>query len=92
MTPKGFLWCGEGDLNPHEIAPASTSTYSSHSIPHDCTHLRAIEICVSHWRLRRKWLFGSERESDGEAILGCFLDRVHGDEFGVGHGHPLGLQ
>jgi hypothetical protein len=35
---------------------------------------------------------GSERESDGEAILGCFLDRVHSDEFGVGHGHPLGLQ
>jgi hypothetical protein len=23
------LWCGEGDLNPHEIAPASTSSYSS---------------------------------------------------------------
>ena len=20
------LWCGEGDLNPHEIAPASTSS------------------------------------------------------------------
>ena len=40
-----LIWCGEGDLNPYEIAPASTSTYSSHSIPHDCTHLRAIERC-----------------------------------------------
>jgi len=20
------MWCGEGDLNPHEIAPASTSS------------------------------------------------------------------
>ena len=20
------IWCGEGDLNPHEIAPASTSS------------------------------------------------------------------
>ncbi len=20
------IWCGEGDLNPHEITPASTST------------------------------------------------------------------
>ena len=35
---------------------------------------------------------GSERESDGRAILGCFLDRVNSDEFDVGHGHPLGLQ
>ena len=23
-----LIWCGERDLNPHEIAPASTSTYS----------------------------------------------------------------
>jgi len=29
MTPKEFLWCGEGDLTPHEIAPASTSTQLS---------------------------------------------------------------
>ena len=21
-----LMWCGEGDLNPHEIAPASTSS------------------------------------------------------------------
>ena len=21
-----LIWCGEGDLNPHEIAPASTSS------------------------------------------------------------------
>src|ERR1022692_2750897 len=27
MKPKEILWCGEGDLNPHEIAPASTSRY-----------------------------------------------------------------
>ena len=26
MTRKGKIWCGEGDLNPHEIAPASTSS------------------------------------------------------------------
>jgi hypothetical protein len=25
MAPKEIFWCGEGDLNPHEIAPASTS-------------------------------------------------------------------
>ena len=35
---------------------------------------------------------GSERESDGRVILGCFLDRVNSDEFDVSHGHPLGLQ
>lgn len=32
-------------MSAHKIAPASTSSYSSHSIPHDCTHLRAIERC-----------------------------------------------
>ncbi len=29
MTSRKYLilkWCGEGDLNPHEIAPASTSS------------------------------------------------------------------
>ena len=26
MEPKGIFWCGEGDLNPHGIAPASTSS------------------------------------------------------------------
>ena len=26
MKPRQILWCGEGDLNPHEIAPASTSS------------------------------------------------------------------
>ena len=26
MTTTGIIWCGEGDLNPHEIAPASTSS------------------------------------------------------------------
>ena len=25
MKKQGIKWCGEGDLNPHEIAPASTS-------------------------------------------------------------------
>jgi hypothetical protein len=45
MTPKEILWCGEGDLNPHEIAPASTSTYSFHSIPPRHNHLRATKEC-----------------------------------------------
>ena len=36
--------------------------------------------------------WGSERESDEWAILGCFLDGVNSDEFGVSYGHPLGLQ
>jgi len=36
--------------------------------------------------------FGSERESDRSAILGCFLDRADGDEFNVIHSDPLGLQ
>ena len=26
LQAKGEIWCGEGDLNPHEIAPASTSS------------------------------------------------------------------
>ena len=26
MKIRKFKWCGEGDLNPHEIAPASTSS------------------------------------------------------------------
>jgi hypothetical protein len=36
--------------------------------------------------------WGSERESDRSAILGCFLDRADGDEFNVSHSDPLGLQ
>src|SRR6516165_12454867 len=35
---------------------------------------------------------GTERESDGSAILGGFLDGVNGDEFDVGHCQALGLQ
>ena len=35
---------------------------------------------------------GSARESDGRAILRCFLDPVNGDEFDVSDSHPLGLQ
>jgi len=27
MKIRKIKWCGEGDLNPHEIAPASTSSY-----------------------------------------------------------------
>ena len=45
MTPKEIFWCGEGDLNPHEIAPASTSSYSSDSIPPRYNRLRATEEC-----------------------------------------------
>jgi len=26
MKTRQENWCGEGDLNPHEIAPASTSS------------------------------------------------------------------
>jgi hypothetical protein len=26
LIRKPVIWCGEGDLNPHEIAPASTSS------------------------------------------------------------------
>jgi hypothetical protein len=26
IASAGEIWCGEGDLNPHEIAPASTSS------------------------------------------------------------------
>jgi integrase len=26
MSHKEIFWCGEGDLNPHELAPASTSS------------------------------------------------------------------
>jgi hypothetical protein len=37
-------------------------------------------------------IVGSERESDGWAILGCFRHGVNGVEFDVSHGHPLGLQ
>jgi len=32
-------------LNPHNLAIASTSTYSSHSIPPRYNHLRATEEC-----------------------------------------------
>ena len=26
LIQRLLIWCGEGDLNPHEIAPASTSS------------------------------------------------------------------
>ena len=26
LIRRFLIWCGEGDLNPHEIAPASTSS------------------------------------------------------------------
>jgi hypothetical protein len=39
LQAKGEIWCGEGDLNPHGIAPASTSTYSSRPERHDFNHL-----------------------------------------------------
>ena len=32
LIRKPFIWCGEGDLNPHEIAPASTSTYTKYPV------------------------------------------------------------
>ena len=68
MTPKEIFWCGEGDLNPHEIAPASTSTYSSHSIPHDCTHLRAIERCD---RVGLSAVLGTNASQNSRLTNGC---------------------
>jgi hypothetical protein len=35
---------------------------------------------------------GSDREFDGRAILRSFLYPVDGEEFDVGHRHPLSLQ
>jgi hypothetical protein len=32
MKTQQKVWCGEGDLNPHEIAPASTSTYTKYLV------------------------------------------------------------
>ena len=45
MIQQPLIWCGEGDLNPHEIAPASTSSYSFHSIPPHYNRLGATEEC-----------------------------------------------
>ena len=52
---------------------------------------------IMHWEMTEKGItyvsdIGAERESDGWAILGCFLDRLNRDEFDVSDGHPLGLQ
>ena|ERR1035441_2353835 len=38
-----------GDLNPHNLAIASTSSYPSTSIPLDHTHLRAVGGGVIEW-------------------------------------------
>jgi hypothetical protein len=40
-------------------------------------------------RVRSKTIFGSEQESDGTRILGCFPED---HEFGLEGGHPLCLQ
>ena len=32
MQTQQIKWCGEGDLNPHELAPASTSSYTKYPI------------------------------------------------------------
>jgi hypothetical protein len=51
------VWCGEGDLNPHEIAPASTSSHSK-SCPDEprlgLTMLWAVERCpqLAHFALQ----------------------------------------
>ena len=37
-----LIWCGEGDLNPHEITPASTSTYSELPLAPLVNDLRAL--------------------------------------------------
>jgi len=38
-------WCGREDLNLHEIAPASTSSYSKFTVPSVSHGLRAITAC-----------------------------------------------
>ena len=50
------IWCGEGDLNPHEIAPASTSRYLT-TFPGVSTFSFFSYLCVVlfrpvSWRLR----------------------------------------
>ena len=40
-----LIWCGEGDLNPHEIAPASTSSYSKLPLSRLFNELRARFAC-----------------------------------------------
>ena len=71
MTPKEIFWCGEGDLNPHEIAPASTSSYSSHAISRDYTHLRARENCVIEV-IRVPCLAQMRHITVGSPMTGCY--------------------
>src|SRR4051794_30938394 len=40
-----ILWCGEGDLNPHEISPASTSTYPSDITGHELNEITPVSAC-----------------------------------------------
>jgi hypothetical protein len=40
MKTRWIKWCGEGDLNPHKLAFASTSTYSKHPVRRVCSGLR----------------------------------------------------
>ena len=44
---RHLKWCGEGDLNPHEIAPASTSSYSSDFTGHEFNDLA--EVSAYDW-------------------------------------------
>ena len=39
MKTQGIKWCGEGDLNPHKLAFASTSSYSKHTVLRVYIHL-----------------------------------------------------
>jgi hypothetical protein len=46
-------------------------------------------VLIAAILLRAYWFFGSEQEFVGTRILGCFPEY---QEFGLGHGHALGLQ
>jgi hypothetical protein len=64
------LWCGEGDLNPHEITPASTSTYVRHLLPCIFSVLVAPLRCD---RGRSRWIDGtitSQEFSPPEYVCG----------------------
>ncbi len=55
-------------------------------------HLFLLKVGLAIILAIELYKFGSERDSDGWAILGCFLDGVNSDEFDVGYSHSLGLQ
>ena len=78
---KGVGWCRSGmvkQVHSTVIRPLVSNKNESLRVPDSSLGVSGIS--------------GSEREFDGWAILGCFLDRLNSDEFDVRRGHPLGLQ